>query len=58
MKANSLLMWLIVILLIAVSWLTFHDFGETHTVRDWLTILSSILVLLYFCIEHSKKSNS
>jgi hypothetical protein len=33
--------------LLVVNWFTFHDFLEPHTVRDYLTLLGSILV--FFC---------
>ena len=33
--------------LLVVDWFTFHDFHEPHTVRDYLTLLASILV--FFC---------
>ena len=32
------------LVLAAVVWLAFHDFAEAHTVRDWLTLFSAILV--------------
>ena len=38
----------ILFLLFAVNLLTFHDLLEPHTVRDWLTLLASVLVLGYF----------
>jgi hypothetical protein len=34
--------------LLAVDWLAFHDFREPHTVRDWLMLLASLLVLIHF----------
>ena len=33
--------------LLVVIWFTFHDFHEPHTMRDYLTLLASILV--FFC---------
>ena len=33
--------------LLVVDWFTLHDFRELHTVRDYLTLLASILV--FFC---------
>jgi hypothetical protein len=36
------------VLLLAVDWLAFHDFREPHTVRDWLMLLASLLVLIHF----------
>lgn len=41
--------------LLAVDFFTFHDFLEPHTVRDWLTLVASILVFSYFAMELSKK---
>lgn len=47
-------MLLIVFLLLAISFLAFHDIFERHTLRDWLTLTASILVFLYF-VKESKK---
>jgi hypothetical protein len=33
--------------LLVVDWFIFHDFREPHTVRDYLTLLASIMV--FFC---------
>jgi len=33
--------------LLVVDWFTFHDFLEPHTMRDYLTLLASIMV--FFC---------
>jgi hypothetical protein len=35
-------------LLLAADWLAFHDFREPHTVRDWLMLCGTILVLTRF----------
>jgi hypothetical protein len=48
MKENKIAMWIIVLILLIVDWLTFHDFMEPHTIRDWLTLFASILVFTYF----------
>lgn len=48
MQLNKLLMIAIVVLLFAVNWLTFHDFFEPHTLRDWLLVAASLLVFIYF----------
>ncbi len=48
-------MWTVIILLLAIDWLAFHDFSEMHTTRDWLTLVSSLLVFLYFILRASKK---
>lgn len=44
----NLLMIAASILLLAVNWLAFHDFRETHTVRDWLLLIASVLVMIQF----------
>jgi hypothetical protein len=45
---DNVLMIAASILLLAVNWLAFHDLREAHTVRDWLTLLASILVVIKF----------
>ena len=45
---NNLLVFLATLLLLLVNWLAFHDFRESHTVRDWLMLLASVLVFLKF----------
>lgn len=45
---DNLLMVAASILLLAVNWLAFHDFREVHTVRDWLMLLASVLVIVQF----------
>lgn len=45
---DGLVMVVATILLLAVDWLAFHDFREPHTVRDWLMLLASLLVLIHF----------
>jgi len=55
MKIKQFLMFASVFSLLFVDWLTFHDVFELHTTRDWLTLLSSTLVLLYFAQELSRK---
>jgi hypothetical protein len=32
------------VLLLAVDWFAFHDIREPHTVRDYLTLVASLLV--------------
>jgi hypothetical protein len=51
LNTDNLLMLLVCLLLLADNWLAFHDFRETHTVRDWLMLLASVLVLLKFTRE-------
>ena len=41
-------MWVITLLLLFVDFLTFHDIFQPHTIRDWLTLLVTILVFFYF----------
>jgi hypothetical protein len=56
MKSDkSFLMLASIFLLLAVDWLTFHDFFEPHTWRDWLTLLASIFIFIYFALDISKK---
>jgi quinol-cytochrome oxidoreductase complex cytochrome b subunit len=33
--------------LLFVDWLTFHDWREPHTIRDYLTLFASLLVFVY-----------
>lgn len=49
-------MMAIVLLLLVINWLTFHDFLEPHTTRDWLLLLTSILILIYFGKNYFKKA--
>lgn len=56
MKTNQIFGIVIVLLLLLINWLTFHDFSESHTVRDWLTLLTSILIFIYFAKEVFQKS--
>ena len=50
-KTDTFLMIAASLLLLAVNWLAFHDFREAHTVRDWLMLLASVLVLIQFARE-------
>jgi hypothetical protein len=47
-KLDTLLMGAAALLLLVVNWLAFHDYLEPHTVRDWLTLLASVLVWIQF----------
>lgn len=58
LKTDRLLMSVASLLLVAVNWLAFHDFLEPHTVRDWLMLLASILVLLQFAREFWKQNSN
>jgi hypothetical protein len=51
LNTDNLLMITASLLLLFVNWLAFHDFREAHTVRDWLMLLASALVLLHFARE-------
>jgi hypothetical protein len=51
LNTDDLLMIVASLLLLFVDWLAFHDFRETHTVRDWLMLIASILVFLKFAKE-------
>jgi hypothetical protein len=37
----------LVLALLAVDWLAFHDWREPHTVRDYLTLAASLLLFAY-----------
>jgi hypothetical protein len=47
-----------ILLLLAVDWLTFHDLFEPHTVRDYLTLAASLLVFLYIGLDVLRRDNS
>jgi hypothetical protein len=49
---------IIVFLLLVVDWLAFHDIFEPHTLRDWLTLVSSILVFFYIAASFSKRTQA
>jgi hypothetical protein len=51
LNADDLLILTASLLLLFVNWLAFHDFHETHTVRDWLMLIASLLVFLKFARE-------
>jgi hypothetical protein len=44
--AGRVTLFLAVILLLAVDWLMFHDLFEPHSVRDYLTLVASLLVFV------------
>ncbi len=48
---NNVLMLTAGLLLLFVNWLAFHDFREAHTIRDWLMLIASVLVILKFVGE-------
>ncbi len=48
---DNLLMIAASVLLLVVNWLAFHDFGEAHSLRDWLMLLASVLVFFQFARE-------
>lgn len=51
LNTDNLLMMAASLLLLVVNWLAFHDFREAHTVRDWLMLAASVLVLIQFARE-------
>ena len=51
LNTDNLLMITASLLLLVVNWLAFHDVHEAHTVRDWLMLVASVLVLLQFARE-------
>jgi hypothetical protein len=50
-NTDNLLMLTASLLLLFVNRLAFHDFHETHTVRDWLILIASVVVFLKFIKE-------
>jgi hypothetical protein len=48
LNTDNLLMLAASVLLFFVNWLAFHDIREVHTVRDWLMLIASVLVLVQF----------
>jgi hypothetical protein len=48
LTTDNILMLAASILLLFVNWLAFHDFREPHTVRDWLMLIASALVIVQF----------
>ncbi len=51
LNLNNVLMLTASLLLLFVNWLAFHDFREAHSVRDWLMLVASVLVILKFVGE-------
>jgi hypothetical protein len=45
------------VLLLIVDWFAFHDLGEHHTFRDYLTLVASVLVFFRFGWELLDTSN-
>lgn len=58
MKMNKVLAIIIVFSLLVVDWLAFHDIFEPHTLRDWLTLVSSILVFFYIAVSFSRRTQA
>ena len=56
-KTDNLIVIAASLLLLAVNWLAFHDFREAHTVRDWLMLVASVLVLLHFAREFCRRNS-
>jgi len=57
-KADYVLMAIASGLLLSVNWLAFHDVREPHTVRDWVMLVASVLVLVYFARASRKPKPS
>lgn len=55
LNLNNLLIITASLLLLAVNWLAFHDFHESHTVRDWLMLAASVLVFFKFARELQRR---
>jgi hypothetical protein len=51
LNTDNLLMIVASLLLLVVNWLAFHDFREARSVRDWLMLFASALVLIQFARE-------
>ena len=41
----------LILALLAVDWLAFHDLFEPHTVRDYITLAASLLVFVYVGLD-------
>lgn len=41
----------LILSLVAVNWLTFHDLFEPHTVRDYVTLAASLLAFVYVGLD-------
>jgi hypothetical protein len=54
---NALPLATATILLLAVDWFAFHDLGEPHTFRDYLTLVASMLVFFHFGLELLEQAN-
>lgn len=51
LNTDNLLIIAASFLLVVVNWLAFHDFREAHSLRDWLMLVASALVLIQFARE-------
>jgi len=52
---QRLLVIAMVLALVVVDWLTFHDIFEPHTVRDYLTLAASILVFAHIALDFHRR---
>lgn len=52
---HRLLVATLVLVLVVVDWLTFHDLFEPHTVRDYLTLAASILVFVHIAMGFPRR---
>lgn len=57
MNINKWAIASIIAVLLIINFLTFHDFFETHTVKDWMIIFVSVLIFVYFTKISFKKAN-
>lgn len=46
----------IAVMLLVIDFLAFHDISEAHTIRDWLTLLASLLVFIYLARDLSRSN--
>ena len=44
---NGVLLGALVVLLLVVDVLAFHDIGEPHSAKDWLVLVASLLAIAY-----------
>ncbi len=47
MKRNNIILIAVVVLLVLVDLLTFHDIFEVHTLKDWMILAASVLSFIY-----------
>jgi len=52
---QRLLVIAMVLALVVVDWLTFHDVFEPHTGRDYLTLAASMLVFAHVAMDMHRR---